>query len=559
MNRKLRNLRFFLGVFLLSTSCYDDIGNYEYHDINDMEVKDMSRIYSVRIPKKDSTLVVVNPYITQTQTEGNENLEYEWRKQVGREWVVCGNELSYGFYIYPTDSKDIYLRFMVRDKEQNIETYQETTIHLVYAFAQCWFVLQEIDGNAVLGAVDGAGKVRVVAQDVYKQETGMSLEGKPLFLAANNSHHYGKIDDFTFGPLLGVYTRDGFNGMLEPSTLEEKYAYDRMLLHKKLQGDKNFKPEFAAGSKGGECVIDAGKFWYAFGDGYSIYYPVKASDAVGEYEAGMACMEYIRGLHIIWDKRGKRFLKYQNSEYGMVWVKHKNIDENANYALYDVNDPRANAQKIEFVGENPGYPNVFDPEDIQGDKIIYMGPMSERDDFLLLAVSQAGPILYGYEFNLPAMAGYVKKQPYCSGRFEINPRKPAGAKDKFIIASSGDFKRMFFYACGNTIYRVDLTRAIPFATEIYQVPENAEIIGLKFCSPAHDSGYLAEDAVNDDDWTLYNYPSKLGAVVRRGAEDSLIEMELNAAGDIKLDENRLPVVYEFKGFKNTVDFVFSFR
>ena len=78
--------------------------------------------------------------------------------------------------------------------------------------------------------------------------------------------------------------------MLDGATLEERYAYNRMLLYKKLTNDTRYAPMYAEGDKRGECIIDDGVFWFAKPDGFSVYYPVKAAD--GDYYAERASLAY---------------------------------------------------------------------------------------------------------------------------------------------------------------------------------------------------------------------------------------------------------------------------
>ena len=552
-----------MACSLLGMACYDDLGNYKYKEINDMIVN-MPRSYSVKIPNSDSTQVVVSPKITQTLLNSNSNLRYEWKRQTGRTWTVCGQEETLSFYIYPSDQGNISLVLAVTDASQNIVAYQETTIRLVHAYTNCWFVMQEINGQTVLGAIDGLGEVRVVSKDVYKQETGGSIPGKPLFLSVNNRHQYGPFDRPGIEPVLGVYTQ-AYCGTLDPSNLSERYSYERMLLSKMNTGFTP-RPLYANGAYGGECVIDDGVFWYAFGDGHSIYYPVKLDEEAGSsYYATMADMDAWRCVNIIFDNENKRFLQYSNTDYGMSRVKHEKIDYDKNYALYDVNDQWANGKKLRLLGENPKKANVFDPDHIGGKEVVFMGPTSNVDEPNIIAIAREnnGSLLHIYEFNSGALAGRIKDAAFCSGYFTVNI--PEAGSKKLSLACSGYFDRMFFYACGNKICRADLNWGVPRVYDILNLekdlglPASAEIVALKFCSVCSDHGYYPEGSGEYDDPILYRLPGKLAAVVRNGAEDSIIEMDLTAAGDVKRHENKKPIIYEFKGFENVVDLGYVYR
>ena len=73
VNRKNDSMKKILVWGLLAVlgiACYDDLGNYDYNDINDM-VLEMPRSVSVTIPKKDSVLVEVKAAVTQLDRWGD--------------------------------------------------------------------------------------------------------------------------------------------------------------------------------------------------------------------------------------------------------------------------------------------------------------------------------------------------------------------------------------------------------------------------------------------------------------------------------------------------------
>ncbi len=564
MRNVLMSIMVVAVLSIVTAGCYDDLGNYDYKEINDMVIE-MPRSYSVKIPKSDSTLVVVNPQITQTLQSSNENLHYEWKRRNVNDWEVCCNEAVYSFYIYPDDQSNIQLMLSVTDANQNIVSFQETLIRLVHAYANCWFVLQEVDGQAVLGAVDGQDEVRVVTPDAYKQETGSSLVGKPLFLSINNSHLYGPKDRPSHEPILGIYTT-AYCGMVEPSTLAERYSYERMLLGKRNTG---FTPQplFASGELSGECVIDNGEFWFAFGDGHSIYYPVHLDESIGgTYYATMAYMgPRGDGLNFVFDKQNSRFLQYTNSSYGMVWSMHEKIDYDKNYDLYNPEHQYANGERLRLIGENTKSPNVFNPDNIgAGKEVVFMGPTTETEHPKVLAIAREGTSsqLHIYELNTPALVGERRNEAYASGYFTMSV---PGMDGKDIpLACSSNFDRLFFYATADRLCRADLNWSSPRSYDILTLEElglssSAQIIDMKFCSPGKDFGYLPEGAGENDPFVMYNYPGKLALVVRYDGQDSIFEIELTAAGDVKRNTDKRPVAYEFKGFKNIVDLVYSYR
>ncbi len=565
----MKKIHYILSLVLASlfTSCYDDLGNYTYKEINDVVI-DMPRTYYVKIPLVDSTIVSIPVSYTQVKTQGNDNLRYQWSisKTGGAresDWTPCGNEPTVKFAVYPNDPQKIYLRVAVTDTDLDIVTYGEVTVRLQHAFDPCWFLLQEIDGNAVLGVADGKEGVVAVTQDAYKAYANATITGKPKFLSVNVRHSTG--DATMLGtpdvPMLQIYT-DHDILILDGGNLSKKlYTYERMLLDKLKKGDTNYNPIFAAGDQAGECIIDNGQFWFAFDDGCAIFYPVATSDN-SQYYATMASVSYTRGAKIVFDNLNKRFLSYTNDNMPLVWHTHKRIAWDNNYVLYDVNHRLANGPKLQPIGESGTTNNVFSPNAIGADKdVIYMGPTTNSDYPEILSVARVGTgnMFYVYEISPKAIMGENRRKPYCSGYWEFKPEEDFSGK-KVSVATSVAFDRIFFYAAGSKIYRVDLNRSVPTAFEIYSSTEG-EITGLKFRSDRNDVGYATEDMSEDDPYIMNMYPTWLGAIVTdQSGNSSLVEMKLNRAGDIIIDkESKEKVVYKYTGFRNVVDFAYSFR
>lgn len=577
MNKIIKKMLLASGCLALFASCYDDLGNYDYREINDMVISDAS-VIGIPVPSKDSAEFVINPEIEQTQQKDSDNLRYEWKRQFGRDWKVVGNELSYRGWVHATDKDDILLRLAVTDINQDIITYKEYKVVLKFGNPYSWFLLQDINGQAVLGNVGGLKDGRLVDPDYYNRMTNQNLGGKPLFLSVNNHCFLSNPrttdpKDFQWESQLGIYTEGGFNGVVTTVDMREKYLYPDMLIAKKKGGNSSYLPQFAAGGQYGECVIDGGQFWFACGypvPHRAVYYPVKAADGL-DVEAGMAFMDYQR-LFIIWDKQNRRFLKYIKAEIDdPVRVEKIRADEgrirlDGNLDLYDP-DGRLNASRIEPIGDRKGFPNGFDPDHVSGD-VIFMGPIaqnSQKDgpkEMNMLAVSRMGSSLTAYEFNLGVIRDNWDDGAYCQKSYSVPMQIPAGGSAEDIhIASSLGYTGMFFYSCGNTVYRVDLTRATPQVFRLCTFGEGESIVALKFCSQAGDG---TEPGPSNDprgeDTQALGFPKKLGLVLRSasGDEDTLVEMDLSNAGDVSLDEQQQVVCSKFSGFHNVVDIAFAF-
>lgn len=539
------------SIFLL-TACFEDKGIYKYHDINDIVI-DYPAEVSIKIPKKDSVLLVLEPTITQLQVEGDANLEYLWTRHIGREWITCSETQVCSLWIKPTDRVDIDIRLAVTDRTQNIVSYKEMVVRLIMPYSRCWFVLQDINEQAVLGAIEGENGVRVITPDVYFEETGRSLSGKPLFLSINTEHRVpGEFPPVSRETVFQVFTEEN-SWMFDGITLQIRYEYDLMLLQKKIEGNSHYRPTFATADYGG-IILDDGVMWYAVPDSYSIYYPVKLDAKAGDsYRATMAS-SVNRYINLVFDDEHKRFLSYSNNEWSLYYWTQQAI-RGGNYSKYDING-RVNSPLLTRIGENAKFPNVFNPDSLGEDKqMLYMG--ATTDDMasrsIAIAYGQRDGQLHIYEFNTDGLGG--GNAPACSGYFTISPI--GGQPQDWSFASSSGYNRIFYYAYANKIYRIDLNRRVPKAFEIYSYPDPAvRITKLKFRSERKDIG----KNLDDDLFEYYHFPAYLAAALDYGdGTGGLVEMKLTGGGEISKGANEEAIVYEFKGFKNIVDIGYAFR
>lgn len=70
----------FIGAALLQTGCYDDKGDYDYHDVNTMDI--VIPETKVRMPKEEAVEVSIIPEISQTLEQNEKNLVFQWKKTI---------------------------------------------------------------------------------------------------------------------------------------------------------------------------------------------------------------------------------------------------------------------------------------------------------------------------------------------------------------------------------------------------------------------------------------------------------------------------------------------
>lgn len=108
------NLLYLLLIAWSLASCYDDLGNYDYREINMLEVEGIDVFYSRDV---DDSLHIV-PVLKGTMYSDTSRFTYQW--EVERRILAETPELHYQVNLSPGEKK---CRFIVTDKETNIKSY----------------------------------------------------------------------------------------------------------------------------------------------------------------------------------------------------------------------------------------------------------------------------------------------------------------------------------------------------------------------------------------------------------------------------------------------------
>lgn len=124
------------------SSCYEDKGNYEYHDINEIEVEGLQPTYAVDV---DDSLII-EPNIVGTMYSDTTRFTYQW--EIGGAVVGQSHDLRIQIDMVPGFK---YSRFIVTDKETNVRKYNEFGVNVSSSTAgDLIMVLSKYQGRAEL-------------------------------------------------------------------------------------------------------------------------------------------------------------------------------------------------------------------------------------------------------------------------------------------------------------------------------------------------------------------------------------------------------------------------
>ena len=453
------------------------------------------------------------------------------------------------------------------------------------------------DGGVAImstGYGEGEGRVRQAIEnalrspllnhnDIYKSKNGgQELQGTPLFLGVQPYLMSDPMIEQTDNRenLLGVFT-SAEQYILEASSLHAHpdLNYDRIVYGRHLSGenmpvDDGSGPSFMIGQYKGFAIADGGTLWYAMDDELALMYPLRLDPGLDSdpynYTAGDANLSYGGSNNLImYDSRNNRFLSYDNTvdRGGMAYYERLDIVEGGGTEddLY-LNFNRNNTVYLTAIGDN-GKGNLFDPDHLESGLVMDNMGMSTAGQYTsnVLAVGHVGSTFHAYELSMDAIIGNDNSYSRCSGKWTVPAEGDLSyySEGKIPVTTSSYFTRMFFYAAGNAIYRVDLSQASPAVAKIWESENASDVVtGLKFKSDNQDLWY-------DDYLTTKGILHHLGAIVRRQDESCVfVEFNMTPAGEIEQNSEGGQSISVFGDgvdsdgdpiFSNVVDFIFSYR
>lgn len=148
------------------TSCYKDLGNYDYRDINELSVDSISAFYT--IDQLDT--LKIDPTFAGTQYADTSLFDYVW--EIAGDTVSTRPYLRYRVTNVPGDK---YCRFIVTDKATGVKEYTYFNTSVVNATA--------VDGILLLGDYDGHAELsfkRLDKEGYFQPNIFYGLNGEYL-------------------------------------------------------------------------------------------------------------------------------------------------------------------------------------------------------------------------------------------------------------------------------------------------------------------------------------------------------------------------------------------
>ena len=303
-------------VTWLLCGCYDDKGNYDYKDINTIEgltfdpvpevvTEGTSYRYTYRQPIQEELSVTYSPVFSQSEVEGEENMEYLWvvSYREGNENVtdsVFTKELTLTYPVRKSSSYNV--KFRLTDTKTGISAYRDFTMGTRLPFVHAWFVLNGEENNRKLSTVEDPDSTHaIITLDAYRETWDVER-----FQKASSLMFAGQVSNTRDMERLYVVQSDSASFML-PFALEDAKA-SRNLFAPGLN-PTNLAYGVSHVLWRNAIVVDgAGKFYHSGASGF--YFAGLAEDNVQNYVIDKIYMSQ-SGFVTVWDKVNRKFMSYR--------------------------------------------------------------------------------------------------------------------------------------------------------------------------------------------------------------------------------------------------------
>ena len=182
----IREFAMLITIMVFLYSCSEDKGNYDYIELNDVEISGIDENYTV---EQFSTLSI-SPNLTFNLDENEDMLEYLWYIYPSKR-LNSADTLSFerNLNVKVESVPETYIAvYKVTNKETGVFYSTDFEIQINGVLTNGLFVLSEINNNANISMINENGKVY---QDIYFSVNGESAGTNPVSIA-DISNRYDK-------------------------------------------------------------------------------------------------------------------------------------------------------------------------------------------------------------------------------------------------------------------------------------------------------------------------------------------------------------------------------
>jgi hypothetical protein len=356
---RIVRLGLLLGVLTTQSSCFKDLGNYDYKELDEVviDTTNMGMLSHYSLSRYENLTLEPEVYFNGTRvTEASDvPLDYYWTIGINGTGAGIVYRLDTLATTIKLDAPIVQpagswtLMLVAKNRETEVETYLKFTVSIEESITDGWMILYERGGNTDIGLIannrikkgytEGTEKLFL---DAYSSSNGERLSGKPVSF----KHSMGGIGLAGGGDIIVASEHDAAVVNL---TFTKLYDFEE-LFWTKPGGGKNltfWKSGGSGGSAGGEVIINNNKVHRYVGGNRDLN---KYQDAyTGTYgELASWVPDYLISFDaLVYDQTNTRFLGVATSG-----VKLDKFPTQAANAPFDINNTG-----MQMVASDFGYSN----------------------------------------------------------------------------------------------------------------------------------------------------------------------------------------------------------
>lgn len=325
-------------LLLLCYSCYEDKGNYEYKELNTIEIEkiNLNKLYFVQ-----GDTLLATPKLEFKLDSTDTSFEYEWQISGGR---IVGRERDLEYVTDTSSASVITLSLKITDKFGVSYSHRQGVL-IRPGYGAGWVILGEKEGTSRLSFLqeeereENGEKIKYFKEfpDIFFEKNKIELGGQPL-----NIHEFfaGRSD----ASHLVVFQEGGLGAIcMEGGTFKKTITVEEEFMTGKYP--QGFFPSNGIfGNNIDMLVNDDGDLYIKKNENKDAYYTGRFLDYPVYFEKGLEVTHLIRmkfydgGIHMIYDNKNKRFLVIEDEPYGTsggrIIVPWHNKVEGFDYSVY---------------------------------------------------------------------------------------------------------------------------------------------------------------------------------------------------------------------------------
>ncbi|WMI64129.1 PKD-like family lipoprotein [Aestuariibaculum sp. YM273] len=345
---------------MLFWSCSEDLGNYDYVDINQVEFEGIASNYTALFGEPFEIIPTLN--YTKDGSADESRYSYEWvaynetALQADQKWPLATTK-NLQLEALTVPPNDYNVRYLVTDVETGVQWSTSFKLNVESTISEGWMVLNDVNGVARLDMVSKvAGEYSPIYDVLDYANSSLTLEGAPV-----NVYCYAYDPQF-----YGIYVTTEGTGTtkIEPDTFDWKVEY---YLSFEMLSDvpTDFGADFIERTGGNESVMYKDGNFYYYVRVYQYRYGVPINIVDGEVEPFKAApfvgaVGQFRGANLYYDVEERRFLRQSwGAQKCNVMPEGTLFDYNTGKDLLFMDGTSYNGGEVFAILKEPGLEKLF--------------------------------------------------------------------------------------------------------------------------------------------------------------------------------------------------------